>query len=808
MSTTEDTGAVASTKHRDKELLSCGICLQRYRNPKVLPCLDTFCADCLINYIPAESLSMTCPTCSNQSFVPEKGIAALQNNVFISNLIHTLDTQWCDVCQGGSDTSSTSTYASVKSSSSLSSSRATTRCSQCGGMFCDRCSSAHEEDVKHTVVRLIRLSECDATVDDVESSEPIMSLVCPSHGGQKLDYYCNNCETAVCKTCRLNEHGTHQIVPAAEAVENHKSILTNMIKNAQTRVDALKEAVSTVQQVNEQLETNYRDAQLCATDTFDMLKTMLNNRRSIVLSELEAAFRTKERTLADQLELLEDRLATVHSGVEITENAINRGNDTEILLIRKEMSEKLNKFACPTEELHEVPEENGFLTFNTSDLKNVRTVVGSVGCVQTNSAVSFETFATGEGLKKCEVDQRTAATITTKDKNGKAIEVGHSSFSCYLKAESLNNSAKTIESYDITVPEVHDNRDGTYELSYSVDYPGTYNLDIQLYGQAIKGSPFKIKATGFSDRTNGRLTPSTSYMSRIPKTIGKQRNKNRASSTRSLGSHRRSNPIDDDLLATLGVKGRNRGEFTNPQGVCCVGRRILVTDSNNQCVTAFSDTHSGTLFKMRFGSRGRHAGEMQRPIGVSVTRNGNYLIADFDNQCVSIYSSDGKYINRIGGKHLLGPKGVCTDNAGNIIVVDNKASCVFVFGPTGKLVHKFGSRGNEEHQFAGPHFCAVNSSDDIFVSDFHNHCVKVFDSEGTFKFSFGSNGEGNGQFNAPTGVAVDKNGNILVADWGNSRIQVRMILMFLILQQCLSPEKTHLFEAISRRLTYYYVVGI
>jgi len=87
-------------------------------------------------------------------------------------------------------------------------------------------------------------------------------------------------------------------------------------------------------------------------------------------------------------------------------------------------------------------------------------------------------------------------------------------------------------------------------------------------------------------------------------------------------------------------------------------------------------------------------------------------------------------------------------------------------------VHKFGSRGNDEGQFAGPHFIAVNSKGHIIVTDFHNHCVKVFDSEGDYLYCFGTNGEGNGQFNAPTGVAVDKNDNILVADWGNSRIQV------------------------------------
>ena len=39
----------------------------------------------------------------------------------------------------------------------------------------------------------------------------------------------------------------------------------------------------------------------------------------------------------------------------------------------------------------------------------------------------------------------------------------------------------------------------------------------------------------------------------------------------------------------------------------------------------------------------------------------------------------GKFVSRIGGGKLLGPKGIAVNPAGNLIVVDNKASCVYVF---------------------------------------------------------------------------------------------------------------------------------
>ena len=107
-------------------------------------------------------------------------------------------------------------------------------------------------------------------------------------------------------------------------------------------------------------------------------------------------------------------------------------------------------------------------------------------------------------------------------------------------------------------------------------------------------------------------------------------------------------------------------------------------------------------------------------------------MADYDNKWISVHSPEGKYLSRIGVGKLLGPKGVIVDNDGRIIVVDNKQSCICIFQNNGKFLHKFGSRGNQEHQLAGPHFCAVTKDNDIVVSDFHNHCVKVNGSYFTY----------------------------------------------------------------------------
>lgn len=56
----------------------------------MLTALLLFLDRCLQNYIPAHSLTLSCPVCRQTSILPEKGVAALQNNFFITNLMDVL----------------------------------------------------------------------------------------------------------------------------------------------------------------------------------------------------------------------------------------------------------------------------------------------------------------------------------------------------------------------------------------------------------------------------------------------------------------------------------------------------------------------------------------------------------------------------------------------------------------------------------------------------------------------------------------------------------------------------------------------
>uniref|UniRef100_A0A6Q2ZPU8 RING-type E3 ubiquitin transferase n=1 Tax=Esox lucius TaxID=8010 RepID=A0A6Q2ZPU8_ESOLU len=617
----------------DKQFLICSICLDRYNNPKVLPCLHTFCERCLQNYIPPESLTLSCPVCRQTSILPEKGVSALQNNFFITNLMEVLQRD-------------------------------------------PECSRP----------------EAYSVLESVNAATAGIPLCCPNHEGKGMEFYCESCETAMCLECTEGEHREHVTVPLRDVLEQHKTQL-------KTQLDAIP--IELVGEISKQLTERKNEAVTEISSTFEELERALQLRKTVLINDLENIYSAKQK---------------------VSHSPLKPGVETE----------------------------------------GLRRSIQNLGVIITTAAVGHTSVATGEGLRHAGTGQRVSVTVTTKDKDSELVRTGNAS----LKAEI---TAVADGSRVGTEPDVTDNKNGTYEVGYTLRSEGEFSFALSLYGQPVRGSPFRLRAVKPSD------VPSPDDVKRRVKSPGgtvahiRQKAVRRPSSMYST-TKKKENPIEDELIHRVGTRGREKGEFTNLQGISASSNgRVVVADSNNQCIQVFSNDGQ---FKMRFGVRGRSPGQLQRPTGVTVDMNGDIIVADYDNRWVSIFSSDGKFKNKIGAGRLLGPKGVAVDRNGHIIAVDNKACCVFIFQSNGKLVTKFGSRGTSERQFAGPHFVAVNNKNEIVVTDFHNHSVKVYSADGEFLFKFGSHGEGNGQFNAPTGVAVDTNGNIIVADWGNSRIQV------------------------------------
>ena len=111
------------------------MCNNVFRDPKVLPCLHTFCLKCIENFgkDKKEGDALECPMCREVCKVPTGGLLKLDTNIFIETLIPTagprrgsLDAD-CHTCM-------------VEKSRRVA---ATSFCMECQRSMCDPCTSIH-----------------------------------------------------------------------------------------------------------------------------------------------------------------------------------------------------------------------------------------------------------------------------------------------------------------------------------------------------------------------------------------------------------------------------------------------------------------------------------------------------------------------------------------------------------------------------------------------------------------------------------------------------------------------------------------
>ena len=257
---------------------------------------------------------------------------------------------------------------------------------------------------------------------------------------------------------------------------------------------------------------------------------------------------------------------------------------------------------------------------------------------------------------------------------------------------------------------------------------------------------------------------------------------------------------------------RKDGEYRVTYTPDCAGTHDVVIEVNGQPLTGspwgvhVSPHQYKPLFS--FASHGRAQGQFFAPFDIAIDENtGNIAVADFGNNNVQLFNSEGKYLNTVSHKEIINPTSVTFTESSNLVVIAT-GNC-FCFNESGKLVKKITNKhlkepvrltiardgrmvvcdwGDKTVKVLSPDgkqlLLSISDSDrapptfavahqDIFVVAYYwKHNVKVFSKDGEFLHNIGAPGFTDGQLFKPEGLAVDSFSNLVVCDYGNSRLQI------------------------------------
>ena len=207
-----------------EKLLECSICLDTFTDPLCLPCMHTFCAQCIKEYIQKsqteenETKEFNCPTCRYRVDIPEGGVERLPKHLFVNNLkeVITLTSKSETKCD----------YCNAKGNETL----ATWRCIDCCISLCDKSKDAHDHvygtSKPHQVLKIFDWKQSDISGICSQNKE-----FCSDHETEILKFFCSKCDTPICQTCHTLDHADHKCRDLGKVAEEMKHVLQDSNKN-------------------------------------------------------------------------------------------------------------------------------------------------------------------------------------------------------------------------------------------------------------------------------------------------------------------------------------------------------------------------------------------------------------------------------------------------------------------------------------------------------------------------------------------------------------------------------------------------
>ncbi|XP_072901530.1 E3 ubiquitin-protein ligase TRIM45 isoform X1 [Hemitrygon akajei] len=454
----------------------CLVCRSFYSNPKLLPCLHTFCLDCLSGLEqfsvpqtgreggPGSMVCILCPACDFEVYVPTAGIQGLTTNHLIQNEVllerlKRLDHKLvCDLCNDGD---------------------AERRCQVCSAILCDFCSKAHRRQRATASHNMVALKDLQGGTERI-----VQSIMCSAHPSEELRLFCETCDCLVCRDCCIVGHQDHNCDFIANVINQHGKSIKQLLKQTQPRIGALQENIQKIQTsrliLKEQLSKITEEIN---SFTENYIKA-LEKHRNRLLNELEELKMQKENSFNLHQIQLEQILADVKTGVDFTESLLTNGSPGEILLTKCVVVNRLKQLKISYSTL---PREDDWIQFHAQERAGQCDGFEVFGIITTKTIDPTKCFLQGEGLNVAQQDQPSAFTLVCNDQSGQKMGRGSESIRVSIFNKNKKECIKTT---------LQDNHDGTYRIVYTPRMSGSYVAWVCVNGQHVQGSPFTITVEG------------------------------------------------------------------------------------------------------------------------------------------------------------------------------------------------------------------------------------------------------------------------------------------------------------------------
>ncbi|XP_015774192.1 PREDICTED: E3 ubiquitin-protein ligase TRIM33-like [Acropora digitifera] len=298
------------------EHVCCPVCTNRFTNPKLLPCLHTFCLHCVqrIQATSGTPDTILCPECRRNFTIPGNGdLNTLPTNFRLNSLLDALPVTECKT-------------SGVKCGNCDKRRQESAYCFTCCSFWCEDCLPSHNS-IK-TFKEHHALSLKDFGDEDFENifKQPTF---CAKHE-KELELFCRVCKTTICNSCAFIDHEGHAKIALEDAAKKQRLRINRAIeskkqkKQKETRIAKLGEYCTQVQEDAERVKSKVQQFT-------DNLIAAIETKKKKIFDEVEKKAKQCLEQLADKSQEIEEEMKKDQKAIEKCDKMLKRSTNAQIM---------------------------------------------------------------------------------------------------------------------------------------------------------------------------------------------------------------------------------------------------------------------------------------------------------------------------------------------------------------------------------------------------------------------------------------------------------------------------------------------
>ena len=679
-----------------EEQLTCPVCLDLYTNPKTLPCLHSFCQECL-EQLPQEreargdTYYLPCPTCRQRTEVPREGVGAFPVAFTLNNLNKIM----LSLKNNVSDPQQVTCNDHDEPLEVF--------CETCSTVICFHCAVCNHEGHKLALVSDCYPKHYQMLHDSLrpvkgkkEALKKVLSDLAEREGeirerGEGVLEEIHGMVEEMIGILRQSERKlTEQVKRATDA---KLEILSRQTKSAQTSLSLLKDVEDYVEQ---SLKTGTHQQVLSSKK--QMMERMSEVTIQINVEELRPIEKDDLRLIKESAEILK----SLHHIGTVSYTALQKCK-VKILEVGKSLMKKKASFSLSMEAA-----DSSFVSVPVSSLKCSLVPIGK-GDESIHTTVT--TTSTHPGVYRIHCNPSTRGTHTVKVQ---VYDVELEDTSLFIPFNPyLDNITPVRTITELNGPwGVAVNDDGHVIVT---EYRSHCVTILDNEGKKVKslgGKGGRGNVT-FAYHLGVAITPDNSILL-------------------SDGHRIQKISMDEDRVASVGGYGSGRQQFNTPDGIAisAITGQVYIADSGNHRIQVLNPD---LTFSHSFGKVGTANGEFMNPCDIAIDSQGLVYIADAGNYCVQKFTHNGKFVAQFGSYgscpgQLDRPCGITIDTAGTglVYVSEYGNHRVSVFTSDGVFVSSFGRKGCNIDQFNSPTGLIFDKKGFLYVCDRGNNRLVIY----------------------------------------------------------------------------------